>query len=520
MKYIKFENGLRDELRKAVEILEIADFPTLIHKCRFLEDFENNQNIKLKYFRPQTNKNRRIEGKPYNRPQWRTQSNQSSSGNSSRLVYDHIKCFKCGQGHPAKDCHVKGPVCFKCGKPGHIFSKCGQQKPHFNPVVTKTRPTTTERVYTMTRAEAAENHDLIQGVYFIKGKTLNVLYDSGATHSFISNYCVQHLNMSTSFLKTSLVVSTPTNYSVITNRICVNYPLFIENKKFLVNLICLPLSQLYVILGINWLSSNQVLLNCAKKSVIFPNSENLLKSPTNSKSEPLRNEIQGYLLLSSMEIKEKVKLKNIAIVRNFPEVFSNDIPGLPPNREIELSIDLMPGVELISMAPYRMSPSELVELKKQLEELLEKQFIRPSVSPWGAPVLLVKKKDGSFRLCVDYRQLNKFTIKNKYPLPRIDDLMDQLRGASVFSKIDLRSGYHQIRVKAEDIQKTAFRTRYGHYEYQVMPFGVTNALAIFMDYMNRIFHPFLDQFVVVFIDDILIYSKTLEEHAEHLRIVL
>jgi len=221
-----------------------------------------------------------------------------------------------------------------------------------------------------------------------------------------------------------------------------------------------------------------------------------------------------------MEIKEEVELKNIAVVQNFPEVFPNDIPGLPPNREIEFSIDLMPGVGPISMAPYRMSPSELAELKKQLEELLEKQFIRPSVSPWGAPVLLVKKKDGSFRLCVDYRQLNKFTIKNKYPLPRIDDLMDQLRGASVFSKIDLRSGYHQIRVKAEDIQKTAFRTRYGHYEYQVMPFGVTNAPAIFMDYMNRIFHPFLDQFVVVFIDDILIYSKTLEEHEEHLRIVL
>nr|KYP51242.1 Transposon Ty3-G Gag-Pol polyprotein [Cajanus cajan] len=167
-----------------------------------------------------------------------------------------------------------------------------------------------------------------------------------------------------------------------------------------------------------------------------------------------------------------------------------------------------------------MSPSELAELKKQLEELLEKQFIRPSVSPWGAPVLLVKKKDGSFRLCVDYRQLNKFTIKNKYPLPMIDDLMDQLRGATVFSKIDLRSGYHQIKVKAEDIQKTAFRTRYGHYEYQVMPFGVTNAPAVFMDYMNRIFHPYLDHFVVVFIDDILIYSRIQEEHEEHLQTIL
>ncbi|XP_057426128.1 uncharacterized protein LOC130719523 [Lotus japonicus] len=159
-------------------------------------------------------------------------------------------------------------------------------------------------------------------------------------------------------------------------------------------------------------------------------------------------------------------------------------------------------------------------LKSQLEDLSAKGFIRPSVSPWGAPVLLVKKKDGRSRLCVDYRQLNKATIKNRYPLPRIDDLMDQLRGAAVFSKIDLKSGYHQIRVKTEDIPKTAFRTRYGHYEYLVMPFGVTNAPAVFMDYMNRIFHEFLDRFVVVFIDDILIYSKDATEHEGHLRQVL
>jgi len=174
----------------------------------------------------------------------------------------------------------------------------------------------------------------------------------------------------------------------------------------------------------------------------------------------------------------------------------------------------------VSMAPYRMALVELVELKKQIEELMEKQFIRPSTSPWGAPVLLVKKKDVSSRLCVDYRQLNKMTIKNKYPLPRIDDLMDQLHGSLVFSKIDLRSGYHQILVKADDVQKTVFRSRYGHYEYVVMPFGVTNAPTVFMDYMNRIFRPFLDKFVVVFINDILIYSRTQEEHAEQLRLVL
>ena len=167
-----------------------------------------------------------------------------------------------------------------------------------------------------------------------------------------------------------------------------------------------------------------------------------------------------------------------------------------------------------------MAPPELEELKKQLEELLAKGFIRPSVSPWGAPILFVKKKDGSVRMCIDYRQLNAVTVKNKYPLPRIDDLLDQLRGAAVFSKIDLRSGYHQIRIREEDIPKTAFRSRYGHFEYVVMSFGLTNAPAIFMDYMNRIFRPYLDSFVIVFIDDILIYSKSPSEHAEHLRIVL
>nr|GFB16197.1 putative reverse transcriptase domain-containing protein [Tanacetum cinerariifolium] len=170
----------------------------------------------------------------------------------------------------------------------------------------------------------------------------------------------------------------------------------------------------------------------------------------------------------------------------------HELPGIPPVREVEFNIELIPGSEPISKSPYRMAPIELKELKDQLQELLERGFIRPSVSPWGAPVLFVKKKDGSMRLCINYRELNKITIRNRYPLPRIDDLCDQLQSAMHFSKIDLWSGYHQLRVREQDIDKTAFHTRYGHYEFLVMPFGLTNAPAVFMDLMNRIFHEFLD----------------------------
>ncbi|GJS88873.1 putative reverse transcriptase domain-containing protein, partial [Tanacetum coccineum] len=200
--------------------------------------------------------------------------------------------------------------------------------------------------------------------------------------------------------------------------------------------------------------------------------------------------------------------------------FPEDLPTLPPTRQVEFQIDLITGATPVARAPYRLTPSEMKELSEQLKELSDKGFIRPSSSPWGAPVLFVKKKDGSFRMCIDYRELNKLTVKNRYPLPRIDDLFDQLQGSSVYSKIDLRSGYHQLRVREEDIPKTAFRTRYGHYEFQVMPFGLTNAPAVFMDLMNRVCKPYLDKFVIVFIDDILIYSKNKQEHEEHLKLIL
>ncbi|GJZ58267.1 putative nucleotidyltransferase, ribonuclease H [Tanacetum coccineum] len=242
-----------------------------------------------------------------------------------------------------------------------------------------------------------------------------------------------------------------------------------------------------VIIGMDWLSKYHALIDCAEKIVRIPwGNETLI--------------VHGD--------------------GNFPKVFPEDLPGLPPTRQVEFQIDLMPGVAPVARAPYRLAPSEMKELSEQLQELSDKGFIRPSSSPWGAPVLFVKKKDGSFRMCIDYRELNKLTVKNRYPLPRIDDLFDQLQGSSVYSKIDLRSGYHQLRVREEDIPKTAFRTRYGHYEFQVMSFGLTNAPAVFMDLMNRVCKPYLDKFVIVFIDDILIYSKNEKEHEEHLKVIL
>nr|GEX12103.1 hypothetical protein [Tanacetum cinerariifolium] len=256
-----------------------------------------------------------------------------------------------------------------------------------------------------------------------------------------------------------------------------------------------------------------VVTDCYEKIVRIPlpNGEILKVQGERPKKDP------GSL--ACIKADEK-KLDDIRVVRDFPKVFPDDLSGLPPVRETEFRVDLIPGALPVVKSSYRLAPSEMLELSNQLKELQEKGFIRPSHSPWGAPVLFVKKKDGAMRMCIDYRELNKLTIKNRYPLPRINDLFDQLEGACCFSKIDLCLGYHQLRVQEEDILKTAFRTRYGHFEFTVMPFGLTNVPAIFMDLMNRVCKPYLDKLVIVFIDDILIYSKSEEEHEVHLKTIL
>ena len=356
-----------------------------------------------------------------------------------------------------------------------------------------------------------------------------VLFDSGASHSFIDASCVTVLSLEVETLDEPLHVSSSLGTKARIDRICRGCELEISGILLTVDLRVMDMSEFEVILGMDWLTAHRVVIDCDcmrvtaytpdDTCVVFQGNRYDV-SPHTVYDSRWHGQLTGWLASLTLEVEVRQNMSLPRVVCEYKDVFPNELPGLPPPRDIDFRIELHPGTSPISMTPNRMAPIELQELKVQIQELPGKGFIRPSTSPWGAPVLFEKKKDKTLRLCIDYRQLNKVTIKNRYPLPRIDDLFDQLRGARVYSKIDLRTGYHQLRVREANIPKTAFRTRYGHFEFTVMPFGLTNAPTAFMGLMNRVFQPYLDQFVVVFVDDILIYSQLEVEHEDHLRIVL
>ncbi|GJW39087.1 putative reverse transcriptase domain-containing protein, partial [Tanacetum coccineum] len=270
------------------------------------------------------------------------------------------------------------------------------------------------------------------------------------------------------------------------------YTLSFLNHPFNIDLMLIELGSFDVIIGMDWLRRCHAVIVCDEKLVRIPYRNETLIFCGNESNDGRESRLaiiscsmaKGcQIFLAQIFAKKKEdksegkQLKDVPIVRDFPEVFPEDLPGLPPTRPVEFHIGLIPGAALVARASYRLAPSEMKELSEQLQELSDKGFIRPSSSPWGASVLFVKKKDGSFRMSIDYRELNKLTVKNRYALPRIDNLFDQLQGSSIYSKIDLRSGYYQLRVREQDILKTAFQTRYGHYEFQDIPFGLTNAPA-------------------------------------------
>ena len=404
----------------------------------------------------------------------------------------------------------------------------------------------------------------------LDGIPVTFLIDSGATECFVSTRVVREHNMKICKKKEKLKIFLADGSEKISSQclqdICVDLGDHVEYLDFFI----LDLPKYDVILGKSWLDrwnpiidwkKNQVTLHVGKRTVLLkgeseqPPSAKLSSLFSSdfiveqisaqrmrrvSQREPVYLAIVRSVLTTetTQSRTEKdsedqtvqvngdrtttphaVEVQNI--LNQFSDVFPRELPtGLPPQRSLDHRIDLVPGAEPPHRAPYRMSPKGLDALKKELQELTDKGYIQPSVSPFGAPVLFVPKKDGGLRLCVDYRALNKVTVHNRYPLPRIDELLDRLKGAKIFTKIDLRSGYYQIRVHPDDVHKTAFRTRYGHFEFLVLPFGLTNAPATFMHLMHSIFREFLDSFLIIFLDDLLVYSRSVEEHQAHVTQVL
>ncbi|GKC23174.1 putative reverse transcriptase domain-containing protein [Tanacetum coccineum] len=468
--------------------------------------------------------------------------NSRYAGNLSlcrRCVLHHtgpctVKCNICNKVvHLTRNCINKGPatgsnqqpvlvICHACGGKGHYANQCQKT----------TNNNAQGRAYMLRDRNVHQDPNIVTGMFLLNQHLARVLFDSRADKSFVSISLASMLNIPPITIDTFYNIEMADGNLVSTNTVIQGATLTLLNQPFKIDLMPIKLGSFDVVIGMDWLSKYHAKILCDEKVVHIPiNGETLIIRGDRSKTRLsliscikteryISRGCQVFIAQVMEKKSDEKRLEDIPVVREFPEVFPEDLPGLPPVRQVEFQIDLIPGAAPVARAPYRLAPSEMQELSDQLQELADRGFIRPSTSPWGAPVLFVKKKDGSFRMCIDYRELNKHTIKNRYPLPRIDDLFDQLQGSSVYLKIDLRSGYHQLRVRDKDIPKTAFRTRYGHYEFQVMPFGLTNAPAVFMDLMNRVCKPYLDKFVIVFIDDILIYSRNKEEHANHLRIIL
>ncbi|GJU98631.1 putative reverse transcriptase domain-containing protein [Tanacetum coccineum] len=371
-----------------------------------------------------------------------------TTGTGEKKPYGGSKtlCAKCNYHHDG----LVAPKCHKCKKFGHFARDCRSARNANNAnnhrgTRTGQKPTCFKapaKVYAVGHAGTNPDSNVVTGMFFLNNRYASILFDTGVDRCFVSTAFSSQIDITPSTLDHYYDVELADGRIIGLNTILRGCTLNLLNHPFNINLRPVELGSFDAIIGMDWLARYQAIIMCDEKIVLFP----------------------------------------------------EDLPGLPPTRQVEFQIDLVPGVAPVARAPYRLAPSEMKELSEQLKELSNKGFIIP--------------------------KLNKLTTKNRYPLPRIDDLFDQLQGSSVYSQIDLRSGYHQLRVQEEDILKTAFRTRYGHYEFQVMPFGLTNAPAVFMDLMNRVCKPYLDKFVIVFIDDILIYSKNKQEHEEHLKLIL
>jgi hypothetical protein len=440
---------------------------------------------------------------------------------SQRPRQPPIQCWGCKGDHMFRDCPHRGEK----GRTVHnvqqaeIVEDMGRKVP---------------RIYAALDNKQAEYQShMIEVEGMINNQTIAILIDSGASHSYIDPKMVESLHFPRSKHGKSWLVWLATRTKIKVNEMVKSCLMEMNGMNTWEDLNIFPLGSYDYLIGMDWLDQHHALLDYHNKEFTCLDEEGKQRKVQGIPKKVTIRDISSLQLkqcyrkgcqifAAHMEETPKYKVPNLedyAVLEDFEDVFK-EVPRLPPRRDIDFSINLMPGAAPVSKNPYRISTPELKDLQMQLEEILKKGYICPSVSPWGTPILFVKKKYGTLRLCIDFRQLNKVTVKKKYPLPRIDDLFDQLKDAKIFSNIDIRSGYHQVRIKEEDINKRAFRTRYGHYEFTVVPFGLSNALVVFMFLMNGVFREYLDKFAIVFLDDILVYSKSKEEHEYNLSMVL
>lgn len=399
---------------------------------------------------------------------------------------------------------------------------------------------TSDEIATALREAQGDRAPLLRIEGRIKTQTIPLMIDSGANRNFLSRTAAKAHGIQLTRRQNPETVNLADDHGLLTTHYAVVKVFFGKNTHQIILFDVLDM-KFDAILGINWLAHSHPRPNVDWYNYIVQIGHETLRGERananisvltamqfrRAAKASIKQKQQVYLCMISPaketedDLLAKIPPVASQLVEQYSSVFPSELPTeLPPTRTVDHHIELIPGATPPTKPTYQLSLSEMAELKRQLDDLLRHGFIQPSQSPYGSPVLFVKKKEGDLRMCVDYRALNKLTIKNTYPLPRIDELMDQLQGAQVFTKIDLRSGYHQIRIAEEDIHKTAFRTRYGLFEFLVLPFGLTNAPATFMTLMNEIFKDCLDLFVVIYLDDILVYSHTEEQHLKDLEQVL
>ncbi|GJS26701.1 putative reverse transcriptase domain-containing protein [Tanacetum coccineum] len=395
---------------------------------------------------------------------------QSGNSHGERCLLDHFLCVNVVLLAMLVNVRSSATSVERLGtKRGHTRNRCPKK------VKQEEVGEARGRAYAIKDAEP-QRPNLVTGMFLLNNRYASVLFDLGSDRSFVDTRFSSMLDIDSVKIDTSYEVELVDGRIVSTNTVLKGFTLNLVNHLFEIDLMPIELGMFDVIIGIDWLVKHDSVIVYGEKVVHIP----------------YRNETLTFKSdkgLSRLKKPKEKRLEDVPIICDIHEVFLDELLGLPLLRQVEFRIDLVPGATPVARAPYRLASSEMRELSEQLRELLEKGFIRPSLSPWGTPVL-------------------------------INDLFGQLQGSSVYSKIDLRSRYHQLRTKEEDIPIIAFRTWYGHFEFQVMPFGLTNAPAVFMDLMNRVYKPYLDKFVIIFPDDILVYSKDTEEHGKHLEIIL